>query len=424
MEETLKTRAERAYELLEKLSFTRVSCSEEETRAAGMLKAEAEKNGVPASIETFEASCGVVKEARLKVLEPYEKEYEVTGYIRSDSTPPDGLELDFVYAENGLPQNLVGCEGKAILVNGRVTYRMYERLQKAKPAAIIGFSGGVTDRNEETDLDIRKLRETYAGAFGSNVLLNLRASDALELVARGAKKVRVTVKAESFDGVSRNVLCEIPGTEFPDEIVSFGAHYDSVYFSKGAYDNMSGSVIIMEMLRYFKANPPRRTVRFHWYGSEEQGLLGSKAWTKAHEDELSKHVLMINVDVAAPVLGSEQIITMGTEAMTSYVDGMMKELGKAAEVKTDIYSSDSVPFADKGVPAINFCRFGAHGAAFIHERRDDLAYGYMNAEALGKTLDIVMEFSKRIINAPVFPIERKISDEIKDKVDKYLFRKK
>ena len=48
----------------------------------------------------------------------------------------------------------------------------------------------------------------------------------------------------------------------------------------------------------------------------------------------------------------------------------------------------------------------------------------MNAEALGKTLDIVMEFSKRVINAPVFPIERKISDEIKDKVDKYLFRKK
>lgn len=424
MEEKLNVCAERAYELLEKLSFTRVSCSPEEERAAELLKEEAESAGVPAYIETFPASCGAVTEARLTVLEPYQKEYEVTGYLRSDSTPAGGLELDFVYAENGLPANLVGCEGKAILVNGRVTYRMYERLQQAKPAAIIGYSGAVTDKIDETDLDIRKLRETYAGAFGSNVLLNLRAADALELVVRGAKKVRVTVRSESFDGTSRNVLCEIPGTGFPDEIVSFGAHYDSVYFSKGAYDNMSGSVILMELVRYFKANPPKRTVRFHWYGSEEQGLLGSKAWTAAHEDELKKHVLMINVDVAAPVLGSEHVITMGTDAMTNYVDGMMKELGKAAEVKSDIYSSDSVPFADKGVPAINFCRFGAPGAAFIHERGDDLALGYMNAEALGKTLDIVLEFSKRVINAPVFPIERKIGDEIRDKVDKYLFRKK
>ncbi len=425
MEETKRpVCAKRAYELLEKLSFTRVSCSPEETRAAEALAAEVRSAGVEACIETFEASCGKVTEARLRVTEPYEKEYEVTGYIRSDSTPDEGLDLDFVYVENGLPANLVGCEGKAILINGRVTYAMYERLQKAKPAAIIGFSGGVTDRPEDTDLDIRKIRETYTEKFGGNVLVNMRAQDALEMVLFGAKKVNILVRSESFGGISRNVCAEIRGTEMPDEIVSFGAHFDSVYFSKGAYDNMAGSVIIMEMLRYFAENPPKRTVRFNWYGSEEQGLLGSKAWTKAHKDELEKHVLMINVDVAAPVLGAEQIRTMGADSMQSYVDGMMKELGKAAEVKADIYSSDSVPFADNGVPAINFCRFGAPGTAFIHERRDDLAYGYMSADALGKTLDIVYEFSRRVINAPVFPIERKISDEMKNKVDKYLFRKK
>ena len=415
--------AERAYALMEKLSFTRVSCSEEETRAAAMLADEVREMGLEADIETFEASCGTVTEAKLAVLAPYEKEYEVTGYIRSDPTPGEGLELELVYAENALPANLIGCEGKAVLVNGRVTYRVFERIMKAKPAAIISFSGAVTDEKDEVDLDIRKLRETYSGAFGSAVMVNISAKDALELVLKGAKKLRITVKAESFDGVSRNVCCRIPGTEFPNEIVSFGAHYDSVFFSKGAYDNMSGSVIIMELLRYFRANPPKRTLQFNWYGSEEQGLLGSKAWTKAHEEELKDHVLMINVDVAAPVLGSERIMTMGADAMQNYVDAMMKELGKPAEVKADIYSSDSVPFADHGVPAINFCRFGAPGTAFIHERRDDPALGYMSAEALGKTLDIVLEFSKRVVNAPVFPIERKISDEMKDKVDKYLFRK-
>ena len=56
-----------------------------------------------------------------------------------------------------------------------------------------------------------------------------------------------------------------------------------------------GSVIIMELLKYFAEHKPARTLKFNWYGSEEQGLLGSKAWTAAHADELDKHVLMVNV---------------------------------------------------------------------------------------------------------------------------------
>ena len=416
--------AERAYNLMERLAFERVSCSENETRAAEELKKEAESIGAEARIETFEASCGKVTEARLIVLEPYRKEYQVTGYVRSAPTPDEGLELELKYVEDALPANLIGAEGKAVLVNGRVGYAMYERLQKAKPAAIISFSGTLTDRDSETDLDIRKIRETYTAAFGDNVLVNLRVRDALELVMFGARKIRIIVKSEQTTGTSRNVTAVIPGADLPDEIVSFGAHYDSVDFSTGVYDNMSGSVINMELLRYFAAHPPKRTLIFNWYGSEEQGLLGSKAWTAAHKDELEKHVLMINVDVAGPVLGKEIVFTMGAEPMQHYVEGLLKEIGKAADVKADIYSSDSVPFADNGVPAINFCRFGAPGAAFIHDRRDNLNLGYMSPEALGNTLDIVLEFAKRVVNAPVFPIERKISDEMKGKVDKYLFRKK
>ena len=416
--------AKRAYELMLSLAHERVSCTGAETEAAERLKAEAEKIGADCRIETFTASCGRVTEAKLIVLEPYEKVYDVTGYIRSESTPDQGLELELAYVEDALPANLVGAEGKAVLVNGRIGYAMYERLQKAKPVAIISFSGTIFDREDETDLDIRKLRETYSGEFGGNIMVNLRARDALEMVTFGASKVRIVVKSSRYDGISRNVCAEIRGTEFPDEIVSFGAHYDSVDFSTGSYDNMSGSVIIMEMLRYFMANPPKRTVKFNWYGSEEQGLLGSKAWTAAHKDELEKHVLMINVDVAGPILGSEKIFTMGAEPMKNYIEGMMNELGRAAKVEEHIYSSDSVPFADNGVPAVNFCRFASQGTGYMHDRRDDPALAFLSAKALGITLDNVLAFSKRVINAPVFPIAREISSSMKDSVDKYLFRKK
>ena len=52
-------------------------------------------------------------------------------------------------------------------------------------------------------------------------------------------------------------------------------------------------------------------------------------------------------------------------------------------MKQGIYSSDSIPFADSGIPAVNFTRFGAQGAAYIHDRFDTLAF--LSPEALEKT---------------------------------------
>ncbi|MBQ2433418.1 MAG: M28 family peptidase, partial [Clostridia bacterium] len=309
-----------------------------------------------------------------------------------------------------------------VMVNG-LRRPDYKKLMQVGPAAILTFSGSVLDRESETDLGIKKLRETMTEPFGSAIALNLRAKDAAEIVRRGAKEMHIEIDSECYDGVSRNVCAVIEGEKYPDEIVSFGAHYDSVHFSTGVYDNISGSVILVELMRYFAAHKPARTLKFNWYGSEEQGLLGSKAWVKAHEDELDKHVLMINVDVAAPTLGVNIAPVLGTEKTVGYVDALMKEIGVGCGVKMDIYSSDCVPFADKGVPAINLCRFGAPGANFIHDRRDNLKSGYLDENALGITLKQALHLAKRTVNAEVFPIERKISDEIRDKVDKYLFKK-
>ena len=424
----MEVNAKRAFELLNKLSFERVSCTAEETRTAEALLAEIDsftwaRSDIQREIEVFKASTGTVTAARLIVTEPYEKEYPVTAYLRSDSTPDDGLELELVYVENALPANLLGVEGKAVLANGRFGFEAYGRIQKAKPAAIIGFTGNILDKDDETDHGICKIRETYTAEFGDNILVNLKAKDALEIVSKGAKKVKLFVSSTATEGESRNVCVTLRGTDLADEIVSFGAHYDSVLFSTGAYDNMSGSVIIMELLRYFAANPPRRTLKFNWFGSEEQGLLGSKAYVAAHEAELEKHRLMVNVDMAGPVLGSEHMFIMGDAPMKSYVEGMMNELGAAVVYHEDVYSSDGTPFSDKGIPAINFTRVNANGTGFIHDRRDALANGFLSADALGITLNLALEFSKRVVNAPIFPIERKISDSMRDKIDKYLFRK-
>ena len=109
-------------------------------------------------------------------------------------------------------------------------------------------------------------------------------------------------------------------------------------------------------------------------------------------------------------------------AAVGYVDGLMREIGIACDAKLDIYSSDSIPFADKGVPAINLCRFGAPGANYIHDRRDNLKSKYIDERALDITLQQALCLTDRVANAAAFPISRDISPEIKTKVDEYLFK--
>lgn len=416
---------ERAFDLLKKLAYVRVSGTEAETKAARSLMEEALSAGAERCwLEEFTVSDGDVGETSFEVTAPYRKKYEAAAYLRSESTPEDGAEYDFLYGENLLPANLIGAKGKAVLTNGYLRYSGYEKLMKAGAAAVISYSGTTLDREEESDLLIRKLREKLTEDCGFCVAVNLRAKDAMELVARKAERVRIRVKSERVERKSQNVCAEITGTTHPDEIVSFGAHYDSVLFSEGVYDNMSGSVILMEALRYFAEHRPERTLRFHWYGSEEQGLLGSKAWCETHKDELEKHALMINVDVAGSVLGRELAIVTGNDALGSYVDGMMNEMGLAVEVKKDIYSSDSIPFADNGVPAVNFMRAGAEGASYIHDRRDCMKNDFLSADSLAGTAEVVIAFAERAVNAKVFPVKREIPADIQEKIDKYLFRKK
>ena len=410
----------REMELLEKIGFTRIAGSPEEEKAAQILKEECDKLGVPAIIQPFEIEQGIVEEATLEILEPFQQEIPVTGYQCAQNTPEEGLEAPFLYVENADDVSLSDARGKIVLVNGYMRVPLFRKLMKAGVAGIVTMEGQLRDRREETDLSTRKLRRTLR-AFGNVPMVHTRVLDAIDMVRKGACKARLVLKGRTEEWTSHNVIATVLGTEKPEEIVSFGAHYDSVDFSKGVYDNGAGSVINMEVLRYFAENPPKRTLKFMWYGSEEIGLEGSWAYVKAHKEELEAHKLMINVDVGGPVLGVDRITATAEKALASYLEYFVKIHGFAAEVKQGIYSSDSIPFADSGVPGVNFSRDGAPGAAYIHDRFDTLSF--LSAEMLEKTTRIVLEFGKEMANAALVPVERKIPQNIVEDVEKYLYKK-
>jgi carboxypeptidase Q len=109
----------------------------------------------------------------------------------------------------------------------------------------------------------------------------------VRLLERGQiVKVAFEIQSEVSDTPSGsvNVIAEIPGGKKKDEIVMLGAHLDSWQGATGATDNATGVAIVMEAVRILKSLnlPLDRTVRVALWSAEEQGLLGSKAYVKAH----------------------------------------------------------------------------------------------------------------------------------------------
>ena len=100
------------------------------------------------------------------------------------------------------------------------------------------------------------------------------------------------------------------------------------------------------------------------------------------------------------------------------MDFYKKEIGFNMEVKQDIYSSDAIPFADNGIPGINFFRRAAADSTKIHCRYDVIST--VTAKSLARTAAFILEFTKKLDTAVYFPIDRTVPTEITEKVDKYL----
>ena len=409
---------ERAFELLKKMAFERVSGTGEERRVAEILRGEAASFGVSAEFDPFSVEDADVLRAELEVLSPFHKKYEVTGFKRSADTPDEGLAAGFLYVEDAAEALLQDARGKIVLTND-VRRNAYERIVKAGAAGVITWSGDFSDDPAHSDLNICKLRPMLTDAFGFLPAVNMRAADAIDLVRSGAETVRLTVKNRNVTRESRNVVCTIPGTDRADEEILLGGHYDSVYFSTGVYDNAAGCVVLMELMRYFKANPPRRTLKFVFFGSEEQGLLGSRHYAASHD--LEKTVFMVNADVGGPVLGANKAYLTCNQDGVAYVAALLNEGGYAFEVKQSIQSSDSIPMTDAGVPCLNINRAAAHGAGVMHSRLDTVSF--LSARGVANILYPALDIMKRLDGASVFPIKREIPQEVRDMVDRYLYRK-
>ena len=92
---------ERQLDFVRKFDYIREAGTDGEEKAALEIQRELKSFGVDSRLEEFEIDTWRILKAEFTVTEPFEKTYTVAGYGRCGSTPADGIEAPFLYAENG-----------------------------------------------------------------------------------------------------------------------------------------------------------------------------------------------------------------------------------------------------------------------------------------------------------------------------------
>ena len=403
--------AQKIMKIFEETASVRMGGSVEERNAAEYLKDCCAQMGLEATLEPFAVDMATLQEA---VFLADGESVTCKGYLCAGSGE---VEAPFYYLRSTDPYSLSQCKGKIVMIDGYMGYWMYQDLLENGAVGFVTYDGNANYVDE--DIDQRELR-SFVSKGNKIPGVNINAKTAIKLIEKGVKSAKITLKQYEYQGQSHNVVLDMPGEI--DEYIVLTAHYDSTSLSQGAYDNMSGSVGLLGIVEYFTTHPHRYGLRFIWCGSEERGLLGSKAYVAAHEDKLGKVALNINLDMIGCIMGKFIACCTCEEKLVHYLTYMASELGWGITARQDVYSSDSTPFADKGVPALSFARIAPQNTATIHNSYDTAAV--MSGEQMEKDIAFIVAFTERMANAQRCPVDREIPENMKEKLDIYLNRKR
>ena len=200
-----------------------------------------------------------------------------------------------------------------------------------------------------------------------------------------------------------NIVGELPGSDKADEVVMLGAHFDSWHTGTGATDNAAGSAVMMEAMRILKASGVRlrRTVRIGLWGGEEQGLLGSKAYVKAHyadpatmqlKPEHGKFAGYFNVDNGTGTIRG--VYLQGNEAVAPIFQAWMepfKNLGMTTLAIRNTGGTDHLSYDAVGLPGFQFIQDDMEYDTRTHHSNMDV-YERVQANDMMRNAVIVAAF--------------------------------
>ncbi len=214
---------------------------------------------------------------------------------------------------------------------------------------------------------------------------------------------------------SFNIVAEIPGSDpqLKDEVVMLGGHFDSWHAATGATDNAAGSVAMLEAVRILQATglKPKRTVRIALWTGEEQGLLGSRAYTREHfgtRDSLkaaaSKVSVYFNLDNGTGAIrgvwmqGNDKVAPIFRSWMRPFADKGVKTLTLSNTGGTDHLSFDAL-----GIPGFQFIQDDVEYGSRTHHSNMD-TYERIQEDDMKLNAAVIASFVYQAANRPaLFP---------------------
>lgn len=235
----------------------------------------------------------------------------------SVATPAGGIEGELVVVRDFDELRALGdkARGRIVLFNRPMDptlidpFEAYGKAvdQRGQGAVEAAKAGALAAIVRSMTLRLDELPHTGAMRYADGVTrvpaaaVSTAGAERLAQLARTRPGVRVKLELdcrEFPDVTAHNVIAEIVGSEFPDQVIAIGGHLDCWDVGQGAHDDGAGCVQAMEALRLIQAAglKPRRTLRCILWVNEENGLRGAVAYKDAHEKELAQHVLVIESD--------------------------------------------------------------------------------------------------------------------------------
>jgi carboxypeptidase Q len=305
-------------------------------------------------------------EESLQILVPYKKDLKILGIGGSVATPKAGIrgEVLVLNSFEELEEVKYKSRGKIVLFNvpfttygETVNYRYDAPNKAAKYGAVATLIRSIGSWSMNTPHTGTMGEYTYHKKIPHAAITS---EDAM-MISRISKRGQKVVLKLNMDGKfvedrwSRNIIAELKGSTYPEEIIVVGGHIDSWDVGQGAHDDAGGCIAAWRAVTLIKelGLKPRRTIRIVLWTNEENGGKGNENYKNEHLSELKNHILAIESD--GGVFAPQGFGFTGSEKAKDYIldiASLLEPIG-AGNITNWGRAADVAILNDNGVPVMS-----------------------------------------------------------------------
>jgi len=326
----------------------------------------------------------------LDVLSPMPFPVRLVSIAWAPATPATGITANVVDVGNGKDEDFArvgaAAHGAIVLVHSDVLQTLdglfaeYMEAPGIVTRSVNAGAAAILWMSSREQLLLYRHINTMDGTIDRLPQAIVAREDAERLARFLAAGQALRVKLDIPNHISgpveqQNVVAEIRGREKPNEYVVVGAHLDSWELGTGALDNGCNAALVIEAARDILATGlvPRRSIRFVLFSGEEQGMLGSWAYVRAHRAEMDRVAAAIAIDEG---IGRITGFSLGgrrdTEAALRNILQPVESWGVTQHTPDAIWGTDHFDFMLEGVPTLLANQDAANYMVNYHAASDTL----------------------------------------------------